>query len=38
MLIMVILIIADSVRTWVKLLSQKEQDTHTKRLEKAPTA
>lgn len=38
MLIMVILIIADSVRTWVKLLSQKEQDTHTKRPEKAPTA
>jgi carbon starvation protein len=38
MLIMVILIIADSVRTWVKLLSQKEQDIHTKRLEKAPTA
>ncbi|MCS5696005.1 carbon starvation CstA family protein [Desulfofundulus thermocisternus] len=38
MLIMVILIIADSVRVWVKLLSQKEQDTHTKRLEKAPTA
>ncbi|RKO66547.1 carbon starvation CstA family protein [Desulfofundulus salinus] len=36
MLIMVILIIADSVRTWVKLLSQKEQVTHT--LEKAPTA
>ncbi|AEG15789.1 carbon starvation protein CstA [Desulfofundulus kuznetsovii DSM 6115] len=38
MLIMVILIIADSVRVWIKLLSQKGQANRMKRLEKAPTA